>query len=128
MRDINWSPHYLIVLAVRDLVDGRLISEFEKVTFRDANVIILSTTIYFQSTQSELALLQPAILSAITAYENLATTAGLSTDQINALQTVNDAPQGGHCEFDGKGFSSAIQVMANALSNVIQPGDGSSWQ
>lgn len=56
-----------------------------QVTFQDTNVIILSTTIHFQSTQSELALLQPAILSAIAAYENLATTAGLSTDQINAL-------------------------------------------
>ena len=99
-----------------------------QVTFQDANVIILSITIHFQSTQSELAPLQPAILSAISAYENPATTAGLSTDQMNALQTVNDAPQGGHCKFDGKGFSGAIQVIANTLSNVIQPGDGSGWQ
>ena len=39
-----------------------------QVTFQDANVIILSITIHFQSTQSELAPLQPAILSAISAY------------------------------------------------------------
>ena len=38
------------------------------------------------------------------------------------VQTVNNAPQGGHCEFNGKGFSSGIQVMANAFSNDIQPG------
>lgn len=60
-----------------------------QVTFQDANAIILSTTIHFQSTQSELALPQPAIPSTIVAYENLATTAGLFTDQINALQAVN---------------------------------------
>ena len=50
--------------------------------------------------------------SAIAAHENLATTASLYMDQIGVLQTVNNAPQGGHCEFDGKGFSSGIQVMA----------------
>ncbi|OCL07401.1 hypothetical protein AOQ84DRAFT_409085 [Glonium stellatum] len=93
-----------------------------QVTFQDADAVVASTTIHFQSTQSEPAPLQPAILSAIAAYENLATAAGLSIDRINALQTLNNAPKGGHCEFDGKGFSSGIQVMANAFSNVIQLG------
>ena len=93
-----------------------------QVTFQDANAVIVSITIHFQSTQSELALLQPAIPSAIAVHENLATTASLSTDQIGVLQTVNNAPQGGHCEFDGKEFSSGIQVIANAFSNDIQPG------
>ncbi|KAF2496890.1 hypothetical protein BU16DRAFT_525970 [Lophium mytilinum] len=93
-----------------------------QVNFLDADAVISSTTIHFQSTQDELALLQPAIPSAIVAYEGLATTAGLSTDQINALQTVDNSPQGGHCEFDGKDFVSGVQVMAAAFSNVIQPG------
>ena len=86
--------------------------------------MIPSTTIHYQSTQSELALLQPAIPSAIAAYQQLATDNGLSTDQINQLQTVNNAPQGGHCEFDGQGFSSGVQTMLNAYSNVMQGGDG----
>jgi len=49
------------------------------------------------------------IPSAIAAYENPATTAGLSTDQVSALQTVNNTPQGGHCEFGGKGFLVAFR-------------------
>lgn len=90
-----------------------------QVTFQNANAIILSTTIHFHSTQSELALLQPAIPSAIAAYENPVTTAGLSTDQVSALQTVNNAPQAVIASLVWEGVSSGIQVMANAFSNVI---------
>jgi hypothetical protein len=93
-----------------------------QVAFADASAVVSSTTIHFQSTQEELALLQPAIPAAIQAYEDLASAAGLGTAQINALQTVDNSPQGGHCEFDGKGFVSGVQFMADAFSNVIQAG------
>ncbi|KAF2465325.1 uncharacterized protein BDR25DRAFT_396312 [Lindgomyces ingoldianus] len=83
---------------------------------------VANTTIHFQSTQSELKLLQGSIPQAVTAYEQIASQQGLNTDQINALQTVDNSPTGGHCEFDGKDFVSGVQVMANAYSNVIQAG------
>lgn len=85
---------------------------------------VANTRIHFQSTQSELKLLQGSIPQAVTAYEQIAATQGMTADQINALQTVDNTPQGGHCEFDGQGFSSGVQVMMNAYSNVVQGGDG----
>lgn len=67
-----------------------------QVPFQDAAATISATTIHFQSTQRELALVQQNLPPAITAYEDLATQAGLSAAQINALQTVNNSPDGGH--------------------------------
>jgi hypothetical protein len=62
----------------------------------DGAAMIANTKIHFQSTQSDLAELQPAIPAAIKAYEQLATDAGLSATQIGALQTVDNTPDGGH--------------------------------
>jgi hypothetical protein len=62
----------------------------------NASDMIANTVIHYQSTQLELALLQPAIPAAIKAYEKLATQAGLSAAQIGALQTVDNSPVGGH--------------------------------
>lgn len=76
--------------------------------------------IHFQSTQDELALLQPAIPLAITAYEKIATDAGLSAAQIGALQTVDNSPNGGgHCAFDGKDFVSGVQLMSTNFANIM---------
>jgi hypothetical protein len=67
-----------------------------------------------------LALLQPAIPDAITAYEKIATDAGLSADQIGALQTVDNTPNGGgHCAFDGKDFVSGVQLMSTNYANIM---------
>jgi hypothetical protein len=54
-----------------------------------------SMKIYFQPIQDELALLQPAIPKAVTAYEKLATSAGMSGAQLRAMQTVDNTPNGG---------------------------------
>jgi hypothetical protein len=62
----------------------------------DGANMIANTRIHYQSTQSELTLLQPAIPQAIVAYEKLATGAGLSAAQIGALQTADNTPTGGH--------------------------------
>lgn len=62
----------------------------------NASDMIANTVIHYQSTQLELALLQPAIPAAIKAYEKLATQAGLSAAQIGTLQTVDNSPVGGH--------------------------------
>lgn len=67
-----------------------------QVPFKDAAATIGATTIHWQSTKQELALIQQQLPRAITAYESLATQAGLAASQINALQTVNNSPDGGH--------------------------------
>ncbi|KAH9209441.1 hypothetical protein DL95DRAFT_394387 [Leptodontidium sp. 2 PMI_412] len=86
----------------------------------DADTMITSMKIHFQSTKDELALLQDSIPQSITAYEKLATDAGLSADQIGALQTVDNTPNGGgHCGFDGQGFVSGIQLVANGYENIM---------
>lgn len=95
-----------------------------QVDFVNAAQVIPQTRIHFQSTQSELQLLQGSIPQAVTAYEQLASDAGLTANQINALQTVDNTPAGGHCEFDGKDFVSGVQTMLTSYSNVVQGGNG----
>ncbi|KAF2848525.1 hypothetical protein T440DRAFT_167282 [Plenodomus tracheiphilus IPT5] len=95
-----------------------------QVQFADAATVMTQTKIHYQSTTGELALLQDAIPQAIVAYEQLAADAGLSAAQVNQLQTVDNSPNGGHCEFDGKDFVSGVQTMLTSYSNVMQGGDG----
>ncbi|OBT70454.1 hypothetical protein VE03_00251 [Pseudogymnoascus sp. 23342-1-I1] len=88
----------------------------------DAATLASSTRIHFQSTQNELALLQPAIPEAVAAYESLAADAGLSAAEVGALQTVDASPAGGHCEFDEQGFVSGVQLMADSFADVMLAG------
>lgn len=91
-----------------------------QVTVADANTLATSMKIHFQSTKDELASLQDAIPAAITAYEQIAVDAGLSAAEIGAVQTVDNSPNGGgHCGFDGKGFVSGVQLIADNYSNII---------
>lgn len=91
-----------------------------QVNVADAATLATSMKIHFQSTQDELALLQPAIPKAITAYEKLATTAGMSAAQIGVMQTVDNTPNGGgHCGFDGKGFVTGVQLMSTNYANIM---------
>ncbi|KAH8595998.1 hypothetical protein B0O99DRAFT_570830 [Bisporella sp. PMI_857] len=86
----------------------------------DANTLVSNMKIHFQTTKDELASLQDAIPAAITAYEDLATTAGLSADQIGQLQTVDNTPDGGgHCGFDGQGFVSGVQLMSDGYADIM---------
>ncbi|KAH6639587.1 hypothetical protein C7974DRAFT_134900 [Boeremia exigua] len=85
---------------------------------------VASTRIHFQSTQSELQLLQGSIPQSVTAYEQIAASQGLSAAQVNQLQTVDNTPQGGHCAFDGQDFVSGVQTMLTSYSNVVQGGNG----
>jgi hypothetical protein len=95
-----------------------------QVDFVDAATVMTQTRIHYQSTQSELASLQQSIPQAVVAYEQLAAAQGLTADQVNALQTVDNTPEGGHCEFDGQDFVSGVQTMLTSYSNVVQGGDG----
>lgn len=81
------------------------------------------TRVHFQSTLRELELLQGAIPEALLAYEELAASAGLGAAGVNALLTVDNSPDGGHCEFDGQDFVAGVQLMADNFANVIA-GDG----
>ncbi|KAF2822332.1 hypothetical protein CC86DRAFT_357114 [Ophiobolus disseminans] len=95
-----------------------------QVAFQNAASVMSQTRIHYQSTQSELQLLQDAIPQAVVAYEQAAVDAGLNANQINALQTVDNTPAGGHCEFDGQDFVDGVQTMLTSYSNVVQGGDG----
>jgi hypothetical protein len=95
-----------------------------QVTFQDAATVMATTRIHYQSTQSELPDLQGSIPKAVAAYEQLAAAQGLTADQVSQLQTVDNTPQGGHCEFDGKDFVTGVQTMLTSYSNVVQGGDG----
>ena len=67
-----------------------------QVPFNDAAGALSASTIHFQSTQGELADLQPEFPPAIRAYEQAAAGAGLSAEQTNSLMSVDNSPQGGH--------------------------------
>lgn len=95
-----------------------------QVDFVDANNVVSTTPIHFQSTQNELSILQQSIPESITAYSQLATTAGLDATQVGALQTADNTPNGGHCEFDEQGFSSGIQLVSNNFASIMQGGNG----
>ncbi|KAK1758577.1 hypothetical protein QBC47DRAFT_145407 [Echria macrotheca] len=103
------------------LMCGGLVPQVDVV---DAAGFITNSKIHFQSTQQELELLQPAIPAAIKAYEALAAGQGLNARQIGALQTVDNTPNGGHCEFDEAGFSSGIQLISNNFASIMQGGNG----
>lgn len=73
--------------------------------------------------------------TAILAYEQLAADAGLATAQINALQTADASPNGGHwsvlrsspffsssriySEFDEKDFVTGVQLLTDNFSDIV---------
>lgn len=76
--------------------------------------------IHFQSTADELKLLQTTIPQAVMAYEAMATTAGMTPEQIGKMQTVDNTPSGGgHCGFDGKAYTTGVQLMANNYNKIM---------
>ncbi|EAT91966.2 hypothetical protein HBI56_008580 [Parastagonospora nodorum] len=95
-----------------------------QVAFVDQATVMSQTRIHFQSTQNELTLLQGSIPQAVVAYEQAAAQGGMSAAQVNALQTVDNTPVGGHCAFDGKDFVSGVQVMSSSYASVMQGGNG----
>lgn len=95
-----------------------------QVAFVDQATVMSQTRIHYQSTQAELESLQGSIPQAVVAYEQAAASVGMSAAQVNALQTVDNTPVGGHCEFDGQDFVSGVQVMSSSYANVMQGGNG----
>lgn len=95
-----------------------------QVDFVDADKVISTTKIHYQSSQNDQPELQQSIPQSISAFEQVAQTAGLSADQIGALQTADNSPNGGHCEFDGKDFVSGVQLISDNFANIMQGGNG----
>ncbi|CAN8100560.1 unnamed protein product [Discula destructiva] len=95
-----------------------------QVDFVNADQVVSTTKIHFQSSQSELANLQQSIPESIAAFQQLAATAGLDATQIGALQTADNSPNGGHCAFDGQGFVSGVQLISDNFANIMQGGNG----
>ncbi|KAM4062107.1 Cyclin-like F-box [Hirsutella rhossiliensis] len=87
-----------------------------------AQKAMANTRIHFQSTTNELPDIQKSLPQSVKAYEKAGAGAGLGNRQINALQTVNNSPNGGHCAFDEQGFVSGVQLMANNFRNIMLPG------
>ncbi|POS83456.1 hypothetical protein EPUL_004413, partial [Erysiphe pulchra] len=90
-----------------------------QVAVANGSDMIANMKIHFQSTKKELTQLQPELPKAISAYQKIATDAGLSADQIGKLQTVDNTPNGGHCEFDGQDFVSGVQLMSSNYANIM---------
>jgi hypothetical protein len=79
-------------------------------------------------TVNELTLLQTSIPQAVSVYEQAAIDAGMTPAQIGAMQTIDNTPAGGHCAFDGQGFVSGIQLIANNYATIMQPGGNGNVQ
>ncbi|GJC83141.1 hypothetical protein ColLi_05979 [Colletotrichum liriopes] len=85
---------------------------------------LLNTRIHYQSTQKEQKGLQDSIPASIKAYEKVVKEKGLKTEKIDKLQTADNTPDGGHCAFDGKEYSSGIQLIIDNYGAIMQGGSG----
>jgi hypothetical protein len=92
------------------------------VEMQDAQRVLSTTKIHFQTTVNELTDLQRSIPQSVANYEQMAAAAGMTAEQIGALQTIDNTPAGGHCAFDELGFNSGIQLVQNSFSSIMQPG------
>lgn len=95
-----------------------------QVAVADGGAFLTNTKVHFQSTQQELQDLQQSIPEAIAAFEQLGADNGLNAATLGALQTVDNTPNGGHCEFDEQGFVSGIQLVSDNFANIMQGGNG----
>lgn len=96
-----------------------------QVAIKSPESFLGNTKIHYQTTKKEMAMLQTSIPQAIKAYEQAATAAGVTTSQLATLQTVDNTPNGGHCAFDEREYTSGIQLVSNSFANIMQGGDGS---
>lgn len=87
----------------------------------EAAAAIPNTRIHTQSSKRELSFLQQTIPQTVKAYEDEARKARLNTQQINALQTVDNTPSGGHCDFNGKGFTSGVRSVVTKFDQIMFP-------
>ncbi|KAI9206176.1 uncharacterized protein BJ171DRAFT_42476 [Polychytrium aggregatum] len=90
-----------------------------QVAFSDQGQFLQTFRVHWESTQNDLVELQNSIPDCIKAYEKQARTVGISDSVINQQLTADATSVGGHCAFDGVGFTSGVQVLVNSLEQVL---------
>ncbi|KAK2032514.1 hypothetical protein LX32DRAFT_725827 [Colletotrichum zoysiae] len=91
---------------------------------KESRAALTRTPIHYQSTQKDERILQTLIPDTIKAYKQVVRDKGLKDGEIDALQTADNTPNGGHCEFDGRGFDSGIQLIMDNYDAIMQGRDG----
>ncbi|PLW12741.1 hypothetical protein PCASD_22991 [Puccinia coronata f. sp. avenae] len=79
--------------------------------------------VHFQTSTQEQEGIQLTIPQAITSYIAAAKKAGVDNETLGKKLTADTTPKGQHCAFDGKGFVSGIQLLADNYDKIIF-GDG----
>ncbi|KAI9629032.1 hypothetical protein H4Q26_018355 [Puccinia striiformis f. sp. tritici PST-130] len=79
--------------------------------------------VHVQTSTNEQDGIQVTIPLAIQAYIKLAQQAGVDNQILGQKFTADLSPKGSHCAFDGKGFVSGVQLLADNYANIIL-GDG----
>ncbi|KNZ44453.1 hypothetical protein VP01_915g13 [Puccinia sorghi] len=79
--------------------------------------------VHFQTSTEEQDGIQVTIPQAITAYVAAAKAAGVDSETLGKKLTADATPSGTHCAFDGKGFVSGVQLLADDYGRIIF-GDG----
>jgi hypothetical protein len=69
--------------------------------------------VHFQTSTQEQEGIQLTIPQAITSYIAAAKKAGVDNETLGKKLTADTTPKGQHCAFDGKGFVSGIQLLAD---------------
>ncbi|KAK1967179.1 hypothetical protein LY78DRAFT_746654 [Colletotrichum sublineola] len=90
----------------------------------DSASALTNTRIHYQSTKKEQKGLMMSIPMAIDAYMKIVEDKGLKAKEIDELQTADNTPDGGHCEFDGRGYDTGIQLMMDNYGAIMQGGNG----
>ncbi|TDZ16447.1 hypothetical protein Cob_v010633 [Colletotrichum orbiculare MAFF 240422] len=91
---------------------------------KSAREAMKTTKIHYQTTKKELARLRKPLAATMKVYAQLGTDVGLKKEALNQLQTANNKPDAGHCQFDEKGFDSGVQLIVEAYDAIMQGGNG----
>ncbi|KAK2061045.1 hypothetical protein LY76DRAFT_590832 [Colletotrichum caudatum] len=91
---------------------------------KESRAALTRTPIHYQSSQKDERILQTLIPDTIKVYKQVARDKGLKNKEIDALQTADNTPNGGHCEFDGRGFDSGIQLIMDNYDAIMQGRSG----
>ncbi|TPX78158.1 hypothetical protein CcCBS67573_g00590 [Chytriomyces confervae] len=88
-----------------------------------ASAIGPNTRIHVQTTINELAFLKQSIPPALADLNQaIAKVPGITPQQAATQFTFDGTPNGGHCAFDGQGFSSGIQAVVSQFTALMLNG------
>ncbi|KAF4581839.1 Cyclin-like F-box [Ophiocordyceps camponoti-floridani] len=91
--------------------------------FTKASEEALATArIHFQSTQNEAKGFQVTLPQAIAKYSELGLQSA-NQSALDELQTFDNTPAGGHCEFDGRSFKTGSDVLVASIPQILFKGE-----